>query len=161
MSTAIELHKELPDPAGLARDEMIAICKSFADREAPYDEMALSIGLRSVHIPVPGTVSVPISVSSHANAQRYECLLTIEGSAAPRLFPKFSGTISVTPLREYGSELWLQGTYEAPLGVGGRLADATIMHGAATSSLEHFVTWFAAEIAKRIEARERAERRRL
>lgn len=159
MSARVELSRPLHVPADLARDAMVRVARALDARTPPYDRIALSIGLSAMHVPIPASVSAPVTIRGSQRPERYECGLEIAGADAPSLFPTFSGTLSVTPLREYGCELWLQGTYDVPMGELGRLADATLARGAARESLQRLLAWFADEIARAVESDQREERR--
>jgi hypothetical protein len=159
MSARTELFRVIPVPGPLALEAMLAILSGLSHHEAPYGEAALSVRFDQIHLPAIGDVAVPIAVASQAQPQRYECELTITATAAAGLFPRFVGSFSISPMRDSGSELWLQGTYTPPLGVVGEFVDATFLRGAADASLQRLVTWLAEEIVARVDRQQRADLR--
>ena len=146
MSTTIDLSRPLAIPGPLALDAMLRILRAVDDGVPPYDAVALSLGLAAVRF---GVVSIPVAVASSAKPSSYECEIVIAAERFPTAFPRFKGTVSISPLRETGSELWLQGEYVAPFGAAGEAVDATVLHGVARQSLDRFVGWLADEITAR------------
>jgi len=76
---------------------------------------------------------------------RWEFPITLMARTADRFFPTFEGSLIVTPLGE-ACELWLQGAYTPPLGRIGSHFDATVLRGAAQSSLRSFLQSFADDV---------------
>jgi len=159
MSARIEISRPMRVPGPLALGAMLEILRSLSRHEVPYEREALSLGFEQIRLPAAGEIAVPVSIDAQAQPQRYECELTIAATATAALFPTFSGSLSVSPMRDSGSELWLQGSYAVPLGIVGEFVDATFLRGAADASLDRFVAWLAAEIAARVERDQRAELR--
>jgi len=157
VSARIELSRPMAVPGPLALESMLAILHALSLHEAPYERAALSLGFDRIGVPGAGELSVPVMLATDAQPQRYECELTITATATTELFPTFAGSVSVSPMRDSGSELWLQGTYSVPFGAAGQLVDATILRGAADASLQRFVTWLAHEIVVRVEREQRAD----
>lgn len=157
MSTRIEISRPMRVPGPLALGAMLEILRSLSRHEAPYECEALSLGFDRIGLPAAGEIAVPVSIDTQAQPQRYECELTIAAAATTTLFPRFNGSLSVSPMRDSGSELWLQGSYTVPLGILGEFVDATFLRGAADATLERFVAWLAAEIVARVEREQRAE----
>lgn len=141
MSTTVELSRPLDVPGPIALGAMLQILQAVATHAPPYERAALSLGLDAV--------SVPIAIESIEQPQRYECEITIAAASGAKAFPRFKGTMSVSPQRDQGSELWLQGSYTAPFGAAGEIVDETLLHGVATTSLDTFVVWMANEITER------------
>jgi hypothetical protein len=56
-----------------------------------------------------------------------------------RLLPTFEGTLGVSGLGQGASQLWLEGTYRAPLGRPGQLMDQAVFHRLADSSIRGFL----------------------
>ena len=146
MSTPIEVCERLNILGPQAIAALLSITSDLAARRPPYGDDELTVG----SFPAGGGIAVPIAVTVLPKPDRYECEVVIEAKTAPHLFPRFTGMLSISPLRATGSEVWLQGSYDVPLGGLGAMADATVLHGAAHSSLEHFVTWMGAEIRRRV-----------
>ena len=101
----------------------------------------------------PASVSVEISVAAIERPDRFSCSLAIRSRDDPAWFPTFEGTASISPLRERGSELWLQGEYEPPFGAIGAAIDATALHGVARATLERFVDWLSNAVDRRVAGR--------
>ena len=157
MSVRTELYQAMPVPGPLALEAMLGILRDVADHRAPYERTALSLGFDQIRLPAAGVIAVPVSIDTRTQPQRYECELTISATAGTKMFPKFAGSLSVSPMRDSGSELWLAGTYTVPLGAIGEFVDATFLHGAADASLKRFVVWFAEQIVARVNREQRAE----
>jgi hypothetical protein len=156
----VETYVSIPLPPPAARDAMIAILDAIGKHQSPFDQVALSVGLSDLHIPIEGTLSVPIDAEIETRPLRWEASIEIEAQNNEHLFPKFEGTLSVTPDGHDTCELWLQGTYMPPLGALGAGIDATVLQGAAQSALRRFVDWLAMQIRERVEKDERDHARR-
>lgn len=142
MSTTVELSRplDLPGPAALAA--MLRILDAVATHASPYEHTTFSLGL--------DTVSIPVRIESIDQTQRYECEIAIAAASGANAFPRFKGTMSISPQRDQGSELWLQGSYTAPFGTAGEVVDETLLRGVATSALDAFVAWMASEISTHV-----------
>lgn len=138
MSTRVELSRPLAASGRPALEAMLAIVQAAGAGTPPYEHAKTSLGLESL--------AIPVTIAPEPQEQRYECELTIVPETASGFFPRFDGSISISPMRDQGSELWLMGSYTVPLGAVGEIVDATLLHGVATASLERFVTWLAEEI---------------
>ncbi|MDE2483289.1 MAG: hypothetical protein KGN02_14015 [bacterium] len=151
----IELYVPLHVSAAAARDIAMQVLDAVAKRRAPYEHVMLTAGLRELHVPMSGVVSVPVNASVDPHPLRWECGIVLEAENNRTLFPRFDGTITVTPNGTAEAELWMQGAYEPPLGAIGAGADAALLHGAAEGSLRAFLTWLASEVRRLVEERER------
>lgn len=60
------------------------------------------------------------------------------------MFPAMKAELAVYPLSKDETQLDLQGTYEPPLGVLGKVLDALLMHRVAEASVHRFVVEVAA-----------------
>ena len=140
MSTRVELSRPLAAAGRPALEAMLAIVEAAAAGRPPYEHATVSLGLESL--------AIPVTIAPEPQGQRYECEITIVPETASGFFPRFDGSISISPMREEGSELWLMGSYTVPMGAVGEIVDATLLHGVATASLERFVTWLAEEIER-------------
>lgn len=156
---AVDLHIALALPGALARDAAMHILAAIDKHEAPYDHLTLSLGLRDLKIPVDADLSVPVETSVELRPQRWEGTIEIQATNNQKLFPRFSGTISVTPNGPSASELWLQGSYETPVGVLGEGFDETLFRGAAETSLLRFLQWLGGEVTAKVVAAEREYQR--
>ena len=77
--------------------------------------------------------------------------ITLRARTAEHFFPTFEGTINVTPVGD-SCEIWLQGTYEPPLGRVGAQFDSTVLRGAAQSGLRAFLQSFTDDVKRETEA---------
>jgi len=136
MNPQIEFHEPLALPGPQALAAMTEVMRDVQLHQPRYDRIADALGLS-------------VAIAANAKPYRYECDVEIAARAVPRFFPRFVGTVSISPLQESGSELWLQGSYKAPFGSIGALVDATLLRGVARKSLEEFIAWLASEIRMR------------
>jgi hypothetical protein len=120
---------------------MLAILSAVAKGAPPYEGAVASLGLESL--------AIPVRIAPSPQEQRYECEVTIVAATTSGFFPRFDGSVSISPMRDEGSELWLIGSYTVPLGAVGEIVDATLLHGVATATLERFIAWLAGQIAAR------------
>jgi hypothetical protein len=144
----IEMCAPLAVLPAAARDATTEILRALGEQRAPYERTLLSIGLRDMHLPMGGEVSVPISADVDPRPLRWECALRIEAENHQELFPRFEGTLTVTPNGHDACELWLQGSYRPPLGVIGASLNASLLRGAAEASLRAFLDWLAGEVRR-------------
>ena len=157
---AIEMHVDLPLPASAARDEAMELFAALGRREAPFDELALAVGLRSLHLPVQGELRIPVTTRVELAPVRWEASIEMEAADHPGLFPRFHGTMTLNPVGGTTSELWLQGEYNAPFGAFGERFDATLLHGAAEKSLRDLLERIATRLVATIREREESAARR-
>jgi len=157
---SVELHVDLPLPATAAHDEAMELFAALGRREPPFDELALAVGLRSLHIPVGGELRIPVATHVELAPMRWEAAIELQAVDHPGLFPRFHGTLTLNPVGPMASELWLQGTYNAPLGALGERIDATVWHGAAERSLRELLERIAAGLVAKIREREDSAARR-
>lgn len=129
---------------------MLAILEEASRHESPHEREALTFDLSPHDAALPAGVSMEIALDVIAKPDQYACELTIRARDNPGWFPTFEGVASISPLRAEGSELWLQGTYDPPFGKAGAAIDSTVFHGVARATLEHFITWLAEGIERRI-----------
>jgi hypothetical protein len=157
--TTVELYVPLALPAVATRDAAMRIFKAIGDHVAPYEHVSLSLGLRDLQIPIDADVNVPITAHMETTPQRWECKIEIEADSNKKLFPHFTGTLSITPNGHDSCELWLQGSYDVPMGLLGSNIDVTFLRGSAQKSLERFLEWLAGEIKRSVNETERERAR--
>ena len=157
---SVEMHVDLPIPASAARDETLELFAALGRREPPFDELALALGLRSLHLPVQGEVRIPVTTHVELAPLRWEANIEMEAADHPGLFPRFHGTMTLNPVGSTSSELWLQGEYHAPFGALGERFDATLLHGAAERSLRDLLERIATRLVATIREREESAARR-
>ncbi len=142
MSVSVAFFEPLEAPAPPVRDAMIAILQDL-DRISSSGLGELpDLGIRSFR--------VAVGLRAHPRPERLECAITLKAAHLPKLYPTFQGTISVSPLREYGCEMWLQGSYDVPFGAVGTVVDASVLHDQAAHSLQNFLAWLAEQTRERI-----------
>jgi len=139
MST-IEIFVPIDIVATVARDAMLELMPKIEKGAHPYEGLYLSVAILDANI------SVPIHAQVESRPFRWECGLDLTASNKAGIFPKFHGSISITPSTNSTCELWLQGAYDPPMGAAGAVLDATVLHGTALQSLQTFLEWLAKEI---------------
>jgi hypothetical protein len=123
----IEMYVPLAIPPAHAREAVREVVERIAANGMSYHALKLTLH--------PGGSVEP----------RWEFPITLVARTAERFFPTFEGSLIVTPLAE-ACELWLQGSYTPPLGQIGSQFDATVLRGAAQSSLRGFLQSFADDV---------------
>jgi hypothetical protein len=152
--TEIEIYAPLAIAPAAARNAVTSILEAIANHTPPYERVAISLGLADLHLPVQGMIAVPVHAEIKARPLRWECRIAMEAETNQNLFPKFEGTITVTPSGQDASELWLQGSYRPPLGVLGAGIDASLLHGTAERSLRRFLDWLAGDVRAHVQRAE-------
>jgi hypothetical protein len=142
-STKIETRTAIAAPAAFALPAVERILREFADP----GNASLALNISELHLPFQAVISVPVQARVAAGAARNEWRLEIRAADRAQLYPVFEGTLRLQRAG-HGSELHLEGAYAVPLGTLGRAIDATVLRGAAGSSLQRFVR----EIAHRVAA---------
>jgi len=66
-----------------------------------------------------------------------------------RLLPTFEGTLGISQMGVDISQLWIEGTYRAPLGRTGQLMDQAVFHRLADSSIRGFLLRLARSITSK------------
>jgi hypothetical protein len=132
--SSVKIYVPMDIVATVARDAMLDLMPKIEKGEHPYETLSLGIALR-----------VPIHAAVVPQPLRYECELDLTALHDRGIFPKFHGSISVTPTNDT-CELWLIGDYDPPLGAAGALLDATVLHGTALRTLQTLLDWLAKEI---------------
>jgi hypothetical protein len=112
------------------------------------EQNSLALNIRQLHLPFEATIRVPITALVSVGEARNQWRLHIRAAVTPALYPTFDGVLSLLPAPGQGCQLRLDGGYTPPLGVVGRAIDATVLAGAARSSLERFLR----EVAHRVAA---------
>lgn len=150
---AIELRLPLALAPMAARESLARVMRVLSNGLHGMDGWSLAVHLRDLHATVAGEVRVPVEIDIDERAARWECGLKIRAIGSEGFFPTFTGTMSVTPVGAH-SEIWLQGTYEPPLGAIGAALDRTVLRHAAQRSLESFLTRIRTEILRDARANE-------
>lgn len=158
LTTSVETSVTLRLEPTAVRDAAAQIFQAIAEQDPPYDRLSLSVGLRDLHFPLEGEIRVPIQAYVENRPLRWESHLDIKAVNNSAFFPKFQGTLTVTPVGDDACEIWLQGTYEPPVGPFGAGIDAILLHGAAKASLQKFLEWLAGEIQEQVKLWDRSRR---
>ncbi|MGC2243239.1 MAG: hypothetical protein WBA06_06390 [Candidatus Aquilonibacter sp.] len=141
----IELYVPMALASNAARESLLRVMHALGDGSSP-DRSTLSVYLRDLHASVHGEISIPVTVDVVDRPVRWEYAITIRATSDTAFFPRFEGTLSITPVGSQ-SELWLQGSYEPPFGPIGALLDRTVLRHAAERSLRSFLQRIADDIA--------------
>lgn len=142
----IELHVPLSLAPLAAREGMIGVLRRMTQASpGGHAQASLSLYLRDLHVAVKGQITVPVDLKVQERRGRWECALEIAAASDEGFFPRFTGTLSISPVGNH-CELWLIGEYRPPLGAAGELLDATVLRHSAQRSLESFLSHVAAEI---------------
>jgi len=137
LSRPIELHAALPLASAAARESLLRVMRGISSTSST-DRLALAVYLGDLHVAVQGEIRVPVEVSVDDRPVRWEYAIAIRAASDEGFFPTFAGTLSITPVGTQ-SELWLQGSYQAPFGMIGALLDRTVLRHAAHRSLQSFL----------------------
>jgi hypothetical protein len=150
-----ELERELRVPPGPASQALEEVLNGIAAQKGGWRGFALHVRLADLHLPDVGYIAIPIALTVHKDAAQPESFkVSFNAINSPATFPTFQGTISVKPDGPSESVLHLDGTYDAPLHLVGRLLDATLIAGVATRTLENFVDDIAAACTATVDQRE-------
>lgn len=142
-------------PGGIVQEAMVHVMPLIEKGESPYDKLALSVTLAETKLNLPGNVSVPIRTRVAVHPELWTCALDISAAGEVKFFPEFHGDLVVKPLGAGTCELWLQGTYEPPVGKAGNVLDVTLLRGVAKRSLQSFLEWLADDFEAYIAAHEK------
>lgn len=140
MSISVAFFEELDLPASQVLDATVAVLEEL-DARGPD---LLVLGVRSAR--------VQTQLHAHPRPTRFECTIELAAGHHPKLSPVFRGDLIISPLREYGCEMCLQGSYDVPLGSTDEARDAAVLHGTAARSLGGFLTWLARQAERNVRA---------
>lgn len=150
-----ELERELRVPPGPASQALEEILRGIAEEQGAWRGFALHVGLADLHLPDVGYVAIPIALTVHKHSTQPDGFeVSLSAVNSPAAFPTFQGMMCVKADGTSESVLHLDGTYEVPLHLVGRLLDATVVAGVAMRTLENFVDDIAAACAARVDQRE-------
>jgi hypothetical protein len=141
----IELYVPMTLASNAARESLLRVMHALGDGTASPDRLMLAVYLSDLHASVHGEISIPVTVDVVDRPVRFEYAIKIRATSEVAFFPRFEGTLSITPLGSQ-SELWLQGSYEPPFGPIGALLDRTVLRHAAQRSLRSFLQRIADDI---------------
>jgi hypothetical protein len=151
----IELDRELRVPPGPASQALEEVLNGIAEQKGGWRGFALHVRLADLHLPDVGYVAIPIALTARKHPTQSEWFeVSFSAVSSPATFPTFKGTLCAKPDGPSASILHLDGTYDIPLHVLGRLLDATLIAGVATRTLENFVEDIAAACTATVDQRE-------
>lgn len=151
----IELERELRVPTGPASQALEDVLRGIAEQQGAWRGFALHVGLADLHFPDVGYVAIPVALSAHKHATQPDWFeVSFSAVHSPAAFPTFKGAICAKADGASQSILYLNGTYDVPLNLVGRLLDATLVAGVATRTLENFIDDIAAACTARVDQRE-------
>lgn len=146
----VQLDRKLMIPADAAAEALGDLLGAIAAQKGPWRGFALHVSLGDLHLPDVGYVAIPIRLTVEKDPSRERSFrMGFTSASLPAAFPEFKGTISVEPGSIGESSLHLDGSYELPMQLVGRLVDIAFTPGVARRSLENFI----GEVAEACEAR--------
>jgi hypothetical protein len=134
----VRITEHIASGARFVAPRLIERLDAYRDDTAGEQPVLDAVGLR-----VPIAVEVGERVGSPAEG----ALIRLCAKEHAERFPVFEGTLRVLPITTLDSTLVLDGCYEVPLGLIGRLADRTVMHAAAEHSLARLMARMKAEVS--------------
>ena len=114
--------------------------------EGYRDESGASPVLDAAGMHVPVTIEVGEHVGSPPDGAR----IRFSARDHAERFPVFEGTLRIVPVTTLDSTLVLDGRYDVPLGLFGRLADRTVLRTTAEDSLTRLMTQMKAALSAAI-----------
>ena len=140
----ISIATALCAPVEVALPAVETILKEMARQPG---NASLALNIRELRVPLEAMISVPIEARVHCGEGRNQWLLRVRAARRAHMYPVFEGTLTLLSAAESGSQLQLDGTYVPPFGSAGRAIDATVLRGAAQSSLHSFLRNVASRVA--------------
>ncbi len=151
----IRLQQTLRVPTEPAHTALGELLRAMAAQEGPWRGFALHIGLGDLRLPDFGYVAIPIQLTvSDDPAMKQAFDITFQAISHPGAFPTFAGTIGLEPHGLGESLIYLNGKYDVPLQMVGKLLDVALTPGVARKSLENFLDEIGAACAARVDERE-------
>lgn len=151
----IRLTRTLRVPADPAAEALGELLLAIAHQEGPWRGFALHVALGDLRLPDVGYVAVPIELTVERHRERPHTFeISFVSSNLPAAFPAFKGNVAVEQGALGESALHLNGAYELPMQLFGKLLDAAFTPGVAQRSLENFIDEIAAACEARVNQRE-------
>lgn len=157
-SRPIEIYVPLILASAAARESLLRVMHALGDGTAVSDRQTLAVYLSDLHAAVRGEIRIPVTIDVVDRPVRWEYAINIRAASNTGFFPRFEGTLSITPVGSQ-SELWLQGTYQPPFGPIGVVLDRTVLRHAAKRSLHSFLQRIANDIVSDERASEKQHER--
>ncbi len=129
----VDLCRSVPCPQAAIAPRLLTVLEGYASR----NDVSLTVDLGSSG----AAVSVPVDVAIAGARARTASAIPITLKAMQRSvwFPVFRGEVRTEPGGPLESSLLLDGSYDAPLGTLGDIADRTVLGHAAERSLASFL----------------------
>ena len=136
VSAPVDVRIAVEHPPERLASALEAVLSEIADRPG---SLSLSLDLAAdLEAPVEMSLAVPVALRA-ARAADNAFAVHIEPASHQPYYPSFRGMLRITRARSDSSIAELSGTYTVPLGALGETLDATLLHGAAQSSLRRFL----------------------
>jgi hypothetical protein len=151
----IRLQQTLRVPTEPTHQALGELLHAIAGQEGPWRGFALHIGLGDLRLPDFGYVAIPIQLTVSGDPAKKQAFdITFRAISHPGAFPTFAGTIGLEPHGLGESLLCLNGKYDVPLQMVGKLLDVALTPGVAQKSLENFLHEIGAACTARVDQRE-------
>lgn len=151
----IRLETKLRVPADLAAGALGSILEDIAGHRGPWRGFALHVGLGELRLPDVGYVAVPIDLQVKKDPKVPDAFdVHFSAENLPAAFPVFTGTLTLEPGDLGESSLHLNGSYELPFHIFGKLLDKAMMPHIAEKSLQNFLLEMASACQAHVDRRE-------
>lgn len=150
---ALTVDTRVPDPQAVVAPRLLAVLRGYSSRDDVV--LTLDVGVASAAMAVPVTLELRDAKSRTPST----IPIAIRATHHSELFPTFHGTVNIEGVGNLESVLRLEGTYEAPLGILGHIADRTVLGHAAARSLRSFLERLRSDVIEEIQRAELAIRR--
>ncbi len=144
-----------------ARSAASSIVHAIEAQREDWSEFSLYVNFATLGLPDVGYVAIPVSLSGVQEQlePRHEIRFTLRARRIPDAFPTFNGGLGIDANGPSSAQIWLAGTYDAPLHAMGGIIDKLFAHGAAEKTLENMLVELADATEARVQQRERANAR--
>jgi len=149
----VTVETRLPDPQAVVAPRLLTVLGGYSSRDDVV--LTLDVGIAGAVMAVPVTVELRDSKSRTPST----IPIGLRATRHSELFPTFLGTVHSEGQGNLESVLRLDGTYDAPLGILGHVADSTVLGHAAERSLRSFLERLRTDVIEEIQRAELAIRR--
>ena len=149
----IAIDTRIPDPKAVVAPRLRTVLSGYSSRNDVV--LALDVGIAGAAMSVPVTVELSDSLTRTADA----IPIALRATRHSGLFPAFHGVVRSEGGGNLESVLRLEGTYAAPLGMLGSIADRTVLAHAAERSLRAFLEHLRSDVTAEIQRAELIIRR--
>jgi hypothetical protein len=127
----------------IASGTRVAAPRLLEQLAAYHDESSDPPILDAAGMRVPISIEVGERIGSPPSGAR----IRVSAKDHASRYPVFAGTLRVVPITALDSTLLLEGEYDVPLGLIGRLADRTVLRATAERSLIRLMAQMKAELS--------------